>query len=246
MTQGQITITSPVSGPEAPKTETTTQTTERPKWLPEKFKSAEDLATAYTELEKKLGGQPQQQTTPPTTEKKPETTQTQQQQQPPSNVDLTKYESEFSTNGSLSEASYKELADKGFSKQVVDNYIEGQKATAERSQREVFESVGGQDQYTQMTQWAAKGLTPAEINAYNTAMNSGDLNAIKLAATGLKAKFTAAYGRDPKLIGGGKTDSGPAPFANSAQVVAAMNDPRYREDPAFREEVAARLARTNF
>ena len=28
---------------------------DRPDWLPEKFKSAEDMANAYSELEKKLG-----------------------------------------------------------------------------------------------------------------------------------------------------------------------------------------------
>ena len=30
---------------------------DRPSWLPEKFKSAEDMAKAYSELEKKQGGQ---------------------------------------------------------------------------------------------------------------------------------------------------------------------------------------------
>ena len=31
---------------------------DRPEWLPEKFKSAEDMAQAYSELEKKLGQAP--------------------------------------------------------------------------------------------------------------------------------------------------------------------------------------------
>ena len=31
------------------------ETQERPEWLPEKFKSAEDMANAYAELEKRMG-----------------------------------------------------------------------------------------------------------------------------------------------------------------------------------------------
>jgi hypothetical protein len=31
------------------------ETQERPEWLPEKFKSAEDMAQAYAELEKRMG-----------------------------------------------------------------------------------------------------------------------------------------------------------------------------------------------
>ena len=38
-----------------PTTNEGATTDERPEWLPEKFKTAEDLSTAYTELEKKIG-----------------------------------------------------------------------------------------------------------------------------------------------------------------------------------------------
>ena len=40
---------------EAPPQETAPEQTERPQWLPEKFKDPVELAKAYSELEKKVG-----------------------------------------------------------------------------------------------------------------------------------------------------------------------------------------------
>jgi hypothetical protein len=48
------TVTTPPTGPTAPATPPAADPN-RPAYLPEKFKTAEDLAKAYVELEKKLG-----------------------------------------------------------------------------------------------------------------------------------------------------------------------------------------------
>ena len=48
-----ITITEDETGPEAPVAED--NQSERPEWLPEKFKTPEDLAKSYNELSQKLG-----------------------------------------------------------------------------------------------------------------------------------------------------------------------------------------------
>jgi hypothetical protein len=42
------------------ETELPQEENDRPQWLPEKFKSAEDMAQAYSELEKKLGQAPKE------------------------------------------------------------------------------------------------------------------------------------------------------------------------------------------
>ena len=47
-----ITITEAETGPEAPQEEAQDNQSERPEWLPEKFKTPEDLAKSYSELEK--------------------------------------------------------------------------------------------------------------------------------------------------------------------------------------------------
>ena len=196
------------------------------------------MAAAYAALETKLGGQtpPATETpaTPPKTETPPQT--------PPANVDMAKLSEEFEANGKLSDATYDALKAKGFDKGVVSNYIAGQQARAEQIRTDVFKTVGGEDKYTEMVTWAKGALTPAEANAYDEAVNSGDMAKINLAVSGLFGKYTNANGREPSLVGGTRGASGPAPFESVAQLTAAMRDSRYAKDPAYRKEVENRLA----
>jgi hypothetical protein len=233
-----IEIKSTPTGPEAPAK--TTPASERPAYLPEKFKTPEDLAKAYTDLEKKLGTSPKVEDK--TTIEQPKT-ETNPEQQAPANV--ADFEAEFAREGKLSDDSYAKLEKQGFSKQVVDNYIAGQHARVEASQNEIFSTVGGKETYGQMVEWAKASMSPAEIQSFNQAVSSNDMNVIKLAVGGLHSRFVAANGRDPKLIGGERTVSGPAPFESTQQLVEAMRDPKYAKDPAYRKTVQDRLARSS-
>jgi hypothetical protein len=243
-----VSVPPPVSGPTAPApvTPPATTTSERPAWLPEKFKSPEDMAAAYSALETKLGaGQTQ---TPPVTDPKAgqqppanDPTKT-QQQTPPANVDMDALSKEFAEKDKLEDTTYQALEAKGFSRKVVDNYIAGQQAIAARIQNEVYTSVGGEQNYMAMIQWAQGNLKPEEATAFDDAVTSGDMAKISFAVAGLNAKFTAANGREPSLVGGAKAPTGPAPFQSTHEVTQAMRDPRYAKDAAYRAGVEARLA----
>lgn len=110
---------------------------------------------------------------------------------------------------------------------------------------ELHGEVGGKEQFENLFKWAASGLSKSEIDAYNTVAKSGNLDAIKLAVRGMQAKFVAANGRDPQLAGGAQRQGGPQPFKSTAEVVAAMSDPRYKTDPAYNKAVTERLALSN-
>lgn len=232
-----VVIPSTPAGPTAPAA----PTPERPAWLPEKFKDPAALAAAYTELEKKLGTPPA--TEPANTETKVEPVKT--ETPAPVIADLSKYESEFAESGKLSDESYAALAKAGHSKAVVDNYIAGQQARATAAANEVFEAVGGKDNYTQMVTWAATALAPADRDAYNAAMATGDVAKVKLAVAGLQQAYTAAHGTEPRLVGGTRGSAGVAPYDSVAQLKAAMSDPKYATDPAYRKSVEERLSRSN-
>lgn len=133
----------------------------------------------------------------------------------------------------------------GYPRQVVDQFIAGQKAVAAVEEQQVFSSVGGQESYQQMIQWAGQNLTAEETEAYNQAVESGNLNQVMFAVRGLHARFAASSGAaEPKLMkGGGKTN--PGSFNSTAEVVAAMSDPRYKNDAAYRSEVERKLANSN-
>ena len=111
---------------------------DKPSWLPEKFKSGEDLAKAYSELEKAYSGRnPTQEET--TTEVTKEAVEQQ------TGMSLDPFYDEFAENGSLSEESYDKLNESGLSKELVDSYIQGQMALADQSVSEIQNSVGGEN-----------------------------------------------------------------------------------------------------
>jgi hypothetical protein len=77
-------------------------------------------------------------------------------------------------------------------------------------------------------------------------VSSGNADQAKLAALGLGAKFERANGSDPKrLLGGQSAGSTGDVYESMAQVTAAMKDPLYKADPAFRAKVQSKLARSN-
>jgi hypothetical protein len=83
-------------------------------------------------------------------------------------------------------------------------------------------------------------MKQTEIEAYNRAVESGDLDSAMFAVKGLQARYKAASGAaEPRFVQGGK--SAPGGYESVAQVVAAMSDKRYSTDPAYRAEVERKI-----
>lgn len=214
----------------------------RPAWLPDKFKTPEDLAKSYSELEKEFTKVKQSQQKPPAADPQSQLKIDESGKTMVGNLDVTKYNQEFAQTGALSEASYKELEGMGLPKSMVDAYIEGQKALATSFVADVQSSVGGAEAYTQILTWAKTNLSKEEITAFNNVCENGNIPQVKLAVAGIKAKYEAANGKDPNLTRGDKGGS-PAVggFRSFAEVTQAMSDPRYQTDPAYRQDVMDKL-----
>ena len=223
---------------------------ERPEWLPEKFKSPEDMASAYQNLEKKLGGGQQEEepkaesTQEETTEEIPSGTEVQQAVEA-AGVDFTSLQQEYNEQGELSEEAYTKLADAGFPQDLVNSWIRGQEALNNDYQSSVHNIVGGAEAYGEMIGWASENLSESEIAAYDKAVDSGDLDMVKLAVSGLQSKYQTAEGSDPALIAGQSAPSTGGNYSSWAEVTTAMRDPRYARDPAYRQSVADKLGRSN-
>ena len=96
-----------------------------------------------------------------------------------------------------------------------------------------------------MTEWAQSNFTDAEQTAFNKAIRNQDVEIVKLAIAGLAARYSTTANREPALIGG-KTSKGPSDkFEDMAQVTAAINNPEYATSEAYRQKVAAKLARSS-
>ena len=160
------------------------------------------------------------------------------------NVNLSDIESEYYENGGLSEASYKKLAEAGLPKFLVDNYIQGQQAIAGQMQNEVFGITGGQENYQQVIQWAAKNMSAGEVDAYNSIVGGNNIEATKMAVQGLYARYKASVGENGLIMGGKSSNTG-STYESEAQMVEAMADPRYQKDPAYREAVMRKVLRSH-
>ena len=223
------------------------QQTERPEWLPEKFKSAEDMANAYSELEKKLGqpaSEEQQEEEPQQTEEnenendKPEAGNY--------NEAVVEASKEFFENdGQLSEETYQKLEKVGLPRDLVDSYAAGQQALLQSEEAQIKGVAGGE--YDQMAEWANEHLPSEEVDAFDEAVTSGSVQQAKLAVQGLYARYQNATGSRPKtLVQGSVSGTSTMPFKSMQELARAQSDPRYRSgDKAYHQEIDRRLAVSN-
>lgn len=227
---------------------------DRPDWLPEKFKDPAQMAEAYAQLEKKMGqGEPAEPATEAAPDAEPEATDTGDQPEASEvrqaveaqGVDFDALQNEYNEHGELGEAALQKLADAGFSNDLVTSWIKGQESLNAGYQTSVYETVGGQENYQEMINWAADSLSPTEIAAFDRAVDSGDIDMVKLAVSGLQTKYQAAEGTDPSLLGGQSSNSTGGTYGSWAEVTQAMSDPRYNTDPAYRQSVTNKLDRSD-
>lgn len=237
-----------LASPKPPIDADKTTVAERPAHIPEKFWDAakgevrvEDLAKSYAELEALKG--------------KPAAPEAKTEEVDPAaaaaaatkaGLDLSALETEYRTAGKLSDDNMAKLKAAGFSENDVADYIAGREARVAQFETSVMEAVpGGAEKYSEMMEWAKVNLTAPEIAAYNKAIDSGDVAQARLAAAGVGAKFTAAVGSEPNLVGG-SAKAGPGDvYESTAQVTADMKNPLYQTDPAYRAKVQAKLGRSD-
>lgn len=221
------------------------QQVERPEWLPEKFKSPEDMAQAYSELEKKMGQGTTEEQTAETTEDNDGDVQ---DDKPDANenadynavvVDASK--EFFENDGQLSEETYEKLAKAGLPKELVDSYAAGQQALLQSEEGEIKSVANGQ--FDAMAEWANDNLGQEEIDAFDDIVTTGTKEQAKFAVKSLYDRYTQANGSSPRLVQGAVTGGSTMPFKSMQELARAQSDPRYKSgDKAYHEEIDRRLS----
>ena len=229
------------------ETELPEEQSDRPEWLPEKFKDPADMAKAYSELEKKLG-QPKEEAT-----EEPEQSETEaedKEEQTEENVSeayqtIAEASKEFFENdGQLSEETYNALEKAGLPRDLVDSYAAGQQALLSSEEGQI-KSVA-QGNYDAMAEWANENLPQEEIDAFDEAVTGGTISQAKLAVQGLYARYQNEVGAKPKLTQGAVSGVSTMPFKSMQELARAQSDPRYKSgDKAYHEEIDRRLAVSN-
>ena len=220
-----------------------------------KFKTVEDLANSYKELEGKLGA------TETTEEEAEEVTEENESETnyhdiygdglaevlDEVGIDPEDITNRFLETGNINDDDYTKLQEGGFSKQVIDTYLDGirsQGNVAEIAKGEISDIqqiAGGEQGYEQMRSWANENLSKDEIVAFDNLTATGSAPAIKLAVQGLYSQYSNAMGIEPDLVSGRPSSNGLAPYRSAAEVTAAMSDPRYGKDMTYTGTVQEKL-----
>jgi len=217
-----------------------------------KYKNAQELEKAYMELEKKLGSKEEAGESTSETE----TDEPQEETKYSSQIEaISRAADEYYEKGELSPETLAQFESMS-SKELVEAYFQyeagqpkgpAESQSVELSQADVNRiqnSVGGEAAYQQLVGWAAQNFSQSEIQAFDNVVDSGNVDAINLALAGLKARYTDAMGYEGTMIQG-KAAAPADTFKSQAEVVRAMSDPKYDRDPAYRDEIMQKLARSD-
>lgn len=216
-----------------------------------KYKDAKDLENAYIELQKKLGSnedgiQEGQETQ--------EVEDVKEDANPHMNL-ISEASAEYYDNeNTLSEETIEKFSSMS-SKDLVNAYIQSLKNAPAKQEADVNmsdadinsvqNSVGGEKEYNQIVSWAGENLPSSQVQAFDDLISTGNSEAIKLAVSGIKAQYDNANGYEGRqLQGKGAPTSGDV-FRSQAELIQAMNDPRYDNDPAYRSDVISKLDRSD-
>ena len=216
-----------------------------------KFKSQDDLLKAYNELQKKLSNPAEGEDEEVEEEAAPEAPEE------PKEIDenvrtFVDISQRFESEGGLSEEDVATLS-KMDSKTLIETYfkyhaVQSNKAQATAATQAEFktirDSVGGDEAYGEMIQWAGSNLNEAEIDQFNAVVGTNNPAAIKYAVESLANRWKGAEGYEAPLVTGRSAPAKAKGFRSQAELARAISDPRYSSDPAYRQDVEEKLARS--
>ena len=217
-----------------------------------KYKDAQELEKAYVELQKKLGEK--EQDTEQATEEQPDD----KPQLSEGASLITSASDEYYANGNkLSDETMAKFSAMS-SQDLIKAYMEVQKTPEFQQQQsapaaditpaqvnQIKNAAGGEQAYANIINWAKGSLPQDQLNAFNEVVNSGSVQAIQLAVSGLKSQYDNANGVEGRLVTGKAAPNNGDVFRSQQELVRAMSDARYDNDPAYRQDVIEKLDRSD-
>ena len=211
-----------------------------------KYKNAEELEKGYLELQQKLN-----------TKEEPAQEEQEEQAEEAAEVEstildqlwdeATSEKGEF-TQETLDELGKMNVEDLAQMHLEYRNSVQGQqpegKDFSEADIKELKGIVGGEQNYSNMIDWAQKSLNEQEVKMFDAVMERGDPLAAFFAVRSLAYAYNDAIGYDGNMVQGKAPRQSNDQFRSQQEVVRAMADPRYEEDPAYRRDIMEKLERS--
>ena len=218
-----------------------------------KYKSAEELESAYLSLQKKLGKQEDEEVDYESSdegyEEDEETDEEVSSYAPAVSLINDASEEYYANDGQLSEETIESFSEMS-STDLVNAYLEIQAKNPQAPQgvemtegqvNSVQNAAGGEANYNRVIEWAANNLPNNQIDAFDSVVDSGNPAAIGIAFQGLQRQYDEANGYEGRMLQGKPASSRGDVYRSQAELVAAMGDPRYDTDPAYRADVVEKL-----
>ncbi len=227
---------------------------EQEQLLAGKYSSAEELESAYLSLQQKLGQTEDEEVDYEESDEgyaEEEESDEEVFDDAPAVSLINEASAEYYENdGQLSEETIERFSEMS-SQDLVNAYLEIQannpqapQQAAELSEAQVNSvqnAAGGEANYNRVIEWAASNLPDAQVDAFDSVVDSGNPAAIGIAFQGLQRQYDESNGYEGRMIQGKAASSAGATFRSQAELVAAMGDPRYDTDEAYRDDVLRRL-----
>ena len=227
---------------------------EQEQLLAGKYKSAEELESAYLSLQKKLGQTEEEEVDYESSDEGYEEEEGSDEEvseyAPAVNLITEASEEYYANDGQLSEETIESFSQMS-SQDLVNAYLEIQANNpqaptqgvelSEAQVNSVQNACGGEANYNRVVDWAASNLTDEAINAFDSVVDSGNPMAISIAFKGLQNEYNEANGYEGRMLQGRAASSAGETFRSQAELVSAMGDPRYDTDEAYRDDVLRKL-----
>ena len=230
---------------------------EQEQLLAGKYSSAEELESAYLSLQKKLGQQEEEtdyEESDEGYEAEEESDEEVSDDAPAVSLINEASEEYYANDGTLSEETIERFSEMS-STDLVNAYLEIQANNPQAPQQAVEMSeaqvnsvqnaAGGEANYNRVIEWAASNLPNAQVDAFDSVVDSGNPAAIGIAFQGLQRQYDESNGYEGRMLQGKAASSAGETFRSQAELVAAMGDPRYDTDEAYRNDILQRLDQSN-
>ena len=219
-----------------------------------KYKSAEDLEQAYLSLQQKLGQEEDYEESDEGYAEEEEGDEEVFDDAPAVSLINEASEEYYANDGTLSEETIERFSEMS-SQDLVNAYLEiqannpqAQQQSVELSESQVNSvqnAAGGEANYNKIVEWAASNLPDNQIDAFDSVVDSGNPAAIGIAFQGLQSQYNEANGYEGRMLQGKPASSSGDVYRSQAELVAAMGDPRYDTDPAYRADVIQKLEQSD-
>ena len=208
-----------------------------------KYKNAEELEKGYLELQQKLNSK----------EEPVQEEQAEEEAEVESTILDQLWEEATSEKGEFTQETLDELGKMNVEELAqmhleYRNSVQGQQPEgrdfSEADIKELKGIVGGEQNYSNMIDWAQKSLNEQEVKMFDAVMERGDPLAAFFAVRSLAYAYNDAIGYDGNMVQGKAPRQSNDQFRSQQEVVRAMADPRYEEDPAYRRDIMEKLERS--